>query len=128
MKSNETSSAVLPKVMLANFLMETPNYSIFITTGYTSICCISFDSPVAEEKHAYLLIAVCLYVNVHSCVHPPQGHYDFVHGLAPVRLAKDEEESHEIENECLGMAVLSISHDSADEEHLDPSLISKKIR
>lgn len=56
-----------------------------------------------------------------------QGHYDFVHGLAPVRQAKDEEESHEIENECLGMAVLSISHDSAENEHLDPGLIAKKI-
>lgn len=75
-----------------------------------------------------LLIAVCLYVYVHSFVHLPQGQYDFVHGLAPVRLAKDEEESHDIENECLGMAVLSISHDSTNREHLDPGLIAKKKR
>lgn len=74
-----------------------------------------------------MLIAVCS-VYVHSCVHPPQGQYDFVYGLAPVRLAKDEEESHDIENECLGMAVLSISHASTDKEHLDQGVIPKNIR
>ncbi|XP_048097869.1 tyrosine-protein kinase JAK1-like [Alosa alosa] len=56
-----------------------------------------------------------------------QGQYDFVHGLAPVRLAQDEGESHDIENECLGMAVLSISHDSADKEHLDSGSTVRKI-
>lgn len=74
------------------------------------------------------LLPFFLYVNVDSFVHPPQGHYDFVHGLAPVRQANDEEESHEIENECLGMAVLSISHDLKEQERLDPSLIAKRIR
>ncbi|KAG9343419.1 hypothetical protein JZ751_013583 [Albula glossodonta] len=39
-----------------------------------------------------------------------QGQYDFLKGLAPVRNATNESEVHDIENECLGMAVLAISH------------------
>uniref|UniRef100_A0A8C6YDE1 Tyrosine-protein kinase n=1 Tax=Naja naja TaxID=35670 RepID=A0A8C6YDE1_NAJNA len=39
-----------------------------------------------------------------------QGQNDLVKGLAPLREAKNDPESHEIENECLGMAVLAISH------------------
>ncbi|KAL4635021.1 tyrosine-protein kinase JAK1 isoform X1 [Arapaima gigas] len=39
-----------------------------------------------------------------------QGQQDFLKGLAPVRSPKNEEEVHDIENECLGMAVLAISH------------------
>ncbi|XP_064194515.1 tyrosine-protein kinase JAK1-like isoform X1 [Anguilla rostrata] len=39
-----------------------------------------------------------------------QGQYDFLRGLAPVRNAVSESEIHDIENECLGMAVLAISH------------------
>uniref|UniRef100_A0A8C0AZW7 non-specific protein-tyrosine kinase n=1 Tax=Buteo japonicus TaxID=224669 RepID=A0A8C0AZW7_9AVES len=39
-----------------------------------------------------------------------QGQYDLVKGLAPIRDPKNDQEVHEIENECLGMAVLAISH------------------
>ncbi|KAM3839983.1 tyrosine-protein kinase JAK1 isoform 1-T4 [Vipera latastei] len=39
-----------------------------------------------------------------------QGQTDLVKGLAPLRETKNDQESHEIENECLGMAVLAISH------------------
>uniref|UniRef100_A0A8C1CAA7 Tyrosine-protein kinase n=1 Tax=Cyprinus carpio carpio TaxID=630221 RepID=A0A8C1CAA7_CYPCA len=39
-----------------------------------------------------------------------QGQYDFLRGLAPVRTPQSEMEHHEIENECLGMAVLAITH------------------
>uniref|UniRef100_A0A8C9QXN2 Tyrosine-protein kinase n=1 Tax=Scleropages formosus TaxID=113540 RepID=A0A8C9QXN2_SCLFO len=39
-----------------------------------------------------------------------QGQQDFLKGLAPVRRPQDEAEVHDIENECLGMAVLAISH------------------
>ncbi|XP_053549652.1 tyrosine-protein kinase JAK1 [Bombina bombina] len=39
-----------------------------------------------------------------------QGQYELVKCLAPVRDPKTEDEVHEIENECLGMAVLAISH------------------
>ncbi|XP_063795243.1 tyrosine-protein kinase JAK1 [Pseudophryne corroboree] len=39
-----------------------------------------------------------------------QGQYELVKCLAPVREPKTESEVHEIENECLGMAVLAISH------------------
>ncbi|KAL2097759.1 hypothetical protein ACEWY4_006966 [Coilia grayii] len=46
-----------------------------------------------------------------------QSQHDFVHGMAPVRLGQDVEDCRDIENECLGMAVLSISHDSIDKEH-----------
>ncbi|NWT20849.1 JAK1 kinase, partial [Vireo altiloquus] len=41
-----------------------------------------------------------------------QGQYDLVKGLAPIRDPKNDQEIHEIENECLGMAVLAISHDA----------------
>ncbi|KAM4628598.1 tyrosine-protein kinase JAK1 [Polymixia lowei] len=39
-----------------------------------------------------------------------QGQHDFQKGLAPLRAAQSELEQHEIENECLGMAVLAITH------------------
>ncbi|KAM6962594.1 tyrosine-protein kinase JAK1 [Aplochiton taeniatus] len=39
-----------------------------------------------------------------------QGQYDFLRGLAPVRSPLTEVEEHDIENECLGMAVLAITH------------------
>uniref|UniRef100_A0A8D0HGL2 Tyrosine-protein kinase n=1 Tax=Sphenodon punctatus TaxID=8508 RepID=A0A8D0HGL2_SPHPU len=39
-----------------------------------------------------------------------QGQNDLVKCLAPVRDPKNDQEVHEIENECLGMAVLAISH------------------
>ncbi|KAF4112244.1 tyrosine-protein kinase JAK1 [Onychostoma macrolepis] len=39
-----------------------------------------------------------------------QGQYDFLRGLAPVRAPQSDVELHEIENECLGMAVLAITH------------------
>lgn len=39
-----------------------------------------------------------------------KGQYDLVKGLAPIRDPKNDQEVHEIENECLGMAVLAISH------------------
>uniref|UniRef100_A0A8C4S8E7 Tyrosine-protein kinase n=1 Tax=Erpetoichthys calabaricus TaxID=27687 RepID=A0A8C4S8E7_ERPCA len=39
-----------------------------------------------------------------------QGQHDFVKGSAPVRNPQTNQEVHEIENECLGMAVLAISH------------------
>ncbi|KAL1022781.1 hypothetical protein UPYG_G00032220 [Umbra pygmaea] len=39
-----------------------------------------------------------------------QGQHDFQKGLAVVRSAQTEAEQHEIENECLGMAVLAITH------------------
>ena len=41
---------------------------------------------------------------------PFQGQYDLVKGLAPIRDPKNDQEVHEIENECLGMAVLATSH------------------
>ncbi|KAG7513189.1 tyrosine-protein kinase JAK1 [Solea senegalensis] len=39
-----------------------------------------------------------------------QGQHDFQKGLVSLRTAQTEAEQHEIENECLGMAVLAISH------------------
>ncbi|KAJ7986307.1 hypothetical protein DPEC_G00338570 [Dallia pectoralis] len=41
-----------------------------------------------------------------------QGQHDFQKGLATVRCSKTEAEQHETENECLGMAVLAITHHS----------------
>ncbi|XP_062993931.1 tyrosine-protein kinase JAK1 isoform X3 [Elgaria multicarinata webbii] len=39
-----------------------------------------------------------------------QGQNDLVRCFAPVRDPKNDQETHEIENECLGMAVLAITH------------------
>lgn len=37
-------------------------------------------------------------------------------GLAPLRVSQSEAELHEIENECLGMAVLAITHYAKSKE------------
>ncbi|XP_061634780.1 tyrosine-protein kinase JAK1 isoform X3 [Phyllopteryx taeniolatus] len=39
-----------------------------------------------------------------------QGQHDFHTGMVPLRTCLSEAEQHEIENECLGMAVLAITH------------------
>ncbi|XP_070689000.1 tyrosine-protein kinase JAK1 [Pempheris klunzingeri] len=39
-----------------------------------------------------------------------QGQHDFQKGVVPLRMSQSEAEQHEIENECLGMAVLAITH------------------
>ncbi|KAF0041897.1 hypothetical protein F2P81_005429 [Scophthalmus maximus] len=39
-----------------------------------------------------------------------QGQHDFQKGVVPLRVYQSEAEQHEIENECLGMAVLAITH------------------
>uniref|UniRef100_A0A7N8XNJ1 Tyrosine-protein kinase n=1 Tax=Mastacembelus armatus TaxID=205130 RepID=A0A7N8XNJ1_9TELE len=39
-----------------------------------------------------------------------QGQHDFQTGMVPLRMCQSEAEQHEIENECLGMAVLAITH------------------
>lgn len=39
-----------------------------------------------------------------------QGQRDFQTGVVPLRTSQSEAEQHEIENECLGMAVLAITH------------------
>ncbi|OWK53891.1 Tyrosine-protein kinase JAK1 [Lonchura striata] len=51
-----------------------------------------------------------------------QGQYDLVKGLAPIRDPKNDQEVHEIENECLGMAVLAISHDAIKKNMKLPEL------
>uniref|UniRef100_A0A3P9Q7L9 Tyrosine-protein kinase n=1 Tax=Poecilia reticulata TaxID=8081 RepID=A0A3P9Q7L9_POERE len=43
-----------------------------------------------------------------------QCQHDFQTGKAPLREAQSEAEQHEIENECLGMAVLAITHYAKD--------------
>nr|XP_033771391.1 tyrosine-protein kinase JAK1 isoform X2 [Geotrypetes seraphini] len=56
-----------------------------------------------------------------------QGQYDLVKCLAPVRDTKSDQEAHEIENECLGMAVLAISHHAVEKNMQLPELL-KDIR
>lgn len=41
-----------------------------------------------------------------------QSQYDFQTGSAALRSFQSEEEAQHIENECLGMAVMAISHDA----------------
>uniref|UniRef100_A0A672USC0 Tyrosine-protein kinase JAK1 n=1 Tax=Strigops habroptila TaxID=2489341 RepID=A0A672USC0_STRHB len=60
-----------------------------------------------DEKTSYRLhYRMSLFVSLL----PVKGQYDLVKGLAPIRDPKNDQEVHEIENECLGMAVLAISH------------------
>ncbi|KFP32642.1 Tyrosine-protein kinase JAK1, partial [Colius striatus] len=64
-----------------------------------------------------------------------------VRGLAPIRDPKNDQEVHEIENECLGMAVLAISHYAINKnvklpelpkdisyKHYIPETLNKTIR
>lgn len=39
-----------------------------------------------------------------------QGQHSFHKDLVPLRKSNSDPEQHEIENECLGMAVLAITH------------------
>lgn len=39
-----------------------------------------------------------------------QGQHDFQTGVVPLRMCQSEADQHDIENECLGMAVLAITH------------------
>lgn len=48
------------------------------------------------------LIKVCVF----------QSQYDFQSGTAALRGFQTDEEAQQIENECLGMAVMAISHDA----------------
>uniref|UniRef100_A0A8C2HBX5 non-specific protein-tyrosine kinase n=1 Tax=Cyprinus carpio TaxID=7962 RepID=A0A8C2HBX5_CYPCA len=45
-----------------------------------------------------------------------QSQCDFHSGLAPLRSAHDEKDIQQIENECLGMAVMAISHDAIEKK------------
>lgn len=46
----------------------------------------------------------------HKYIFVVQGQHDFQKGVVPLRMSQSEAEQHEIENECLGMAVLAITH------------------
>ena len=60
---------------------------------------------------AYIHVKACyLFLFLFLFVCFLQGQYDFLKGLAPLRSPQSELELHEIENECLGMAVLAITH------------------
>lgn len=59
----------------------------------------------------FLKTLICIYCFILS--HPllvAQGQHSFHKGLVPVRKSHSDAEQHEIENECLGMAVLAITH------------------
>ena len=56
-----------------------------------------------------------------------QGQNDFQTGLIPLRTPLSEAEQHEIENECLGMAVLAITH-FAMNTNMPLSTASREIR
>ncbi len=45
-----------------------------------------------------------------------QSQCDFQSDLAPLRSARDENDVQQIENECLGMAVMAISHDAIEKK------------
>uniref|UniRef100_A0A8C2ZVK0 non-specific protein-tyrosine kinase n=1 Tax=Cyclopterus lumpus TaxID=8103 RepID=A0A8C2ZVK0_CYCLU len=51
-----------------------------------------------------------------------QSQYDFQTGVAPLRVSHSEAEQHEIENECLGMAVLAITHYTTNMDTTSPTV------
>ncbi|XP_035509485.1 tyrosine-protein kinase JAK1 [Morone saxatilis] len=55
-----------------------------------------------------------------------QGQHDFQKGVVPLRVSQSEAEQHEIENECLGMAVLAITHYATDMDISTSNEISYK--
>uniref|UniRef100_A0A8C8JJX3 Tyrosine-protein kinase n=1 Tax=Oncorhynchus tshawytscha TaxID=74940 RepID=A0A8C8JJX3_ONCTS len=55
-----------------------------------------------------------------------QGQHDFLKGWATLGNPQNEEEVHYIENECLGMAVLSISHHALDNNIVIPGVAGYK--
>ncbi|KAI4881330.1 hypothetical protein NFI96_029944 [Prochilodus magdalenae] len=56
-----------------------------------------------------------------------QSLYDLHSGLAPLRKAQSEEDARQIENECLGMAVMAISHEAMDKP-LPTRELAKKFK
>lgn len=48
------------------------------------------------------------------CLCVLQSRCDFQGGLTPLRSARDENDVQQMENECLGMAVMAISHDAIE--------------
>lgn len=55
------------------------------------------------------LVCVC-FLLLNTNIFVAQGQHDFQKGVVPLRMSHSEAEQHEIENECLGMAVLAITH------------------
>lgn len=55
-----------------------------------------------------------------------QGQHDFHKGVVPLRESQSEVEQHEIENECLGMAVLAITHCAKNEDISTANEVSYK--
>lgn len=56
------------------------------------------------------VIACLLFYGMKTCVWLAQGQHDFQKGFAPLRTPLSEAEQHDVENECLGMAVLAITY------------------
>uniref|UniRef100_A0A4W4FCG3 non-specific protein-tyrosine kinase n=1 Tax=Electrophorus electricus TaxID=8005 RepID=A0A4W4FCG3_ELEEL len=54
-----------------------------------------------------------------------QSQHDFQSGLAPLRGPKTQEDAQQIENECLGMAVMAISHEAMDKKLSKVELVKK---
>uniref|UniRef100_A0A8C9ZP12 Tyrosine-protein kinase n=1 Tax=Sander lucioperca TaxID=283035 RepID=A0A8C9ZP12_SANLU len=60
-----------------------------------------------------------------------QGQHDFQTGVVPLRMSHSEAEQHEIENECLGMAVLAITHYTMEMpiyKRFIPESLNRKIK
>ncbi|XP_049911464.1 tyrosine-protein kinase JAK1 [Epinephelus moara] len=50
-----------------------------------------------------------------------QGQHDFQTGVVPLRTSQSEVDQHDIENECLGMAVLAITHYTTNVDITSPT-------
>lgn len=68
---------------------------------------------------------VCLCVKYYVIV--VQGQHDFQTGVVPLRTSQSEVDQHDIENECLGMAVLAITHYTTNVDMTSPT-DSREIR
>ncbi|KAK7158820.1 hypothetical protein R3I94_005226 [Phoxinus phoxinus] len=70
-----------------------------------AVCRHSLKQGKGSTSAAVLDVASLTYLYAQSQI-------DFQSGLAPLRSARDESDVQQIENECLGMAVMAISHHS----------------
>lgn len=75
-----------------------------------------YSQMESSSIHNHISWIMCL------CVWFSKGQHDFVKGWATLRNPQNEEEVHYIENECLGMAVLSISHHALDNNIVIPGV------
>lgn len=106
--------------MKANFKTTSAGTHGFFFT----VCTISFPLEFCYDQMCLLFVWLSA---KDKCIFVAQSQNDFQTGVVPLRSPQSEVEQHEIENECLGMAVLAITHYAMNEK-MPLSTASHEIR